>query len=156
MKLIPLTRGLFAKVDDADFIELSKRRWYALRTAPNSFYAATSQSTLMHRVILPGFEEVDHINQDKLDNQRKNLRGADSRKNKANIRRRKDNTSGFKGVSLDLGVGLWRADISVKGRHKFLGHFEVVHDAAKAYDNAALREFGKFACVNFSRNGKHQ
>lgn len=148
MKLIPLTRGLFAKVDDADFGWLSKRKWYAQRSAAGRFYAARGHGTLMHREILPGASEIDHINQDKLDNRRDNLRMADSRRNKANIKRRRDNTSGFKGVSWNKRRGCWTADITSFGKHKCLGQFKVVSDAAKAYDEAAKKEFGEFACVN--------
>ena len=149
MKTIPLTRGLVAKVDDADYGWLSKFKWYAQRTAPGIFYAARGHGSLMHREILPGASQVDHINQDKLDNQRHNLRAADSRKNKANIKRKKNNTSGFKGVSWNKRKGCWTADITSFGKHKYLGQFKVVSDAAKAYDDAAKKEFGEFACVNF-------
>jgi hypothetical protein len=149
MKTIPLTRGLFAKVDDADFDWLSKAKWYAQRTAPGVFYAARGHGILMHREILPGAVEVDHVNQDKLDNRRENLRTADSHRNKANIRRRKDSVSGFKGVSWDPNLKAWRADITSFGRHRYLGKFKVALDAAVVYDEAARKEFGEFACVNF-------
>lgn len=145
MKAIPLTRGMVAKVDDADYEWLSQHKWYASVRG----YAVQRDGTRMHRVLLPGVPEVDHVNQDKLDNQRHNLRPATHQQNTANTRRRKDNTSGFKGVIWYNRDRCWLAVITILGRRKHLGYFEVAKDAALAYDEAARKEFGEFACVNF-------
>lgn len=87
MKLIPLTNGLFAKVDDDDYDWLSLHQWFAKPTKGrfNSlrvFYAARSvhvdgktTTVYMHREITccsPGCQ-VDHDNRERLDNQRHNL-----------------------------------------------------------------------------------
>ena len=95
MKLIPLTKGKFAKVDDADFEWLSAFNWYAKNTRgpgddSGSFYAARSErqggkpvTIYMHREITkcPAGKEVDHKNRDRLDNQRDNLKNCTRKQN---------------------------------------------------------------------------
>src|ERR1035437_2353458 len=101
MKTIPLTQGQVALVDDSDFEELTKYRWYARRNKNGAFYAARScpvprgRKLYMHRALLLGVPEVDHVNRNTLDNQRHNLRPATHSQNLHNIERPRDNTSGF-------------------------------------------------------------
>src|SRR5437879_4118875 len=108
MKKIPLTQGQFAIVDDADFLELSQFSWYAQKQR-HGFYAVrcirdekgNQRTILMHREIMrtqDGFD-TDHINNDKLDNRRENLRICTASQNMQNKDIRSDSTSGFKGVS---------------------------------------------------------
>lgn len=156
MKRIPLTRGLVALVDAADFDWLSAFKWHAIRTAPGCFYAARGRTILMHRELLPGALEVDHINRNKLDNRRRNLRPATTSQNRANVSLRRDNQARRKGVSWSPSCASWRADITTKDGHRFLGHFDSVDAAARRYDQEAIRIFGEFACVNFPRNKKNK
>jgi hypothetical protein len=100
-------------------------------------------------MLLPGAPQVDHINHDTLDNRRANLREATTSQNKMNERRRKDNTSGFKGVAWHKGRRKWCAHIGKDRVKYYLGYFLVVEDAARAYDAEARKRFGEFACVNF-------
>ena len=80
MKLIPLTRGLFAQVDDEDFEFLSQWRWHA-NLKPYAVCgvdagSGTRTSMYMHRLIMSptGKDVVDHIDGDSLNNTRSNLR----------------------------------------------------------------------------------
>src|SRR5688572_25831341 len=81
MKTIPLTRGLMAIVDDADYASLAAHKWYAKkkRATAQVFYASRKvnrRSVDMHRVILgltDGALECHHLNGDGLDNRRENL-----------------------------------------------------------------------------------
>lgn len=66
---------------------------------------------LMHHGYLP--KMVDHISTDKLDNRIENLRPADEKTNLFNVNRRKDNTSGVKGVSWDKNRGKWVVRVSL-------------------------------------------
>lgn len=109
----------------------------------------------MHRELRgpTGNEQTDHRNGNKLDNRRVNLRKATASQNKGNdTKRRGVYSSVFKGVGRSR--GLWRACITVDGRHRFLGRFEEEQRAAEAYDAAAREAFGAFACVNFPRPGE--
>lgn len=153
MKLIPLTQGKFAKVDDEDFEWLSQWKWkydhgYAMRQEGGRFHR---RNVYMHRRIMntPEGMDTDHINCDKLDNRRKNLRVCEHFQNNANGRKRSNNTSGYIGVSWDKRKGMWVARIVVKTKQMVLGYFENPKEAALVRDDAALKYFGEYARTNF-------
>ncbi len=102
----------------------------------------------MHRQIIgvTGRTEVDHINGDRLDNRRSNLRAATRQQNSWNsgAQRRRSRTSRYKGVSFDKSRGLWTAHIL----NKNLGRFDTEEEAALTYDKAATELFGEFAYLN--------
>jgi hypothetical protein len=161
MKLIPLTKDQFAKVDDWRFEELSKHKW-AARFCPstNSYYAQRSDypggrsgkiTISMHREIA-GMKprdgrECDHRNGDTLDNQEHNLRDGSEGKNAKNRRKNKNSTSGLKGVSWRNQAQKWIAQIQVDGKRIFLGYFATKEMAYAAYCEAATKHHGSFAKV---------
>ena len=155
MKLIPLTRGMFAMVDDADFEWLNQWRWFAWRpTDRNTWYAKRSgcidgkKNSALHRVILgEHIPKIDHRDGNGLNNQRLNLRPCSTKGNSANHQIRVDNSSGFTGVSL-YRDGRWMARICVDQKSLFLGYFVNKLDAALAYNVAAVKHFGEFARLN--------
>lgn len=152
MKRIPLTRGLFALVDDQDFDLLKTRKWHATKKRKNGVcYAATRRLRiggliLMHRLIAgaKAKQRVDHKNRNGLDNQRENLRFGSQSQNCANAKISSRNTSGFKGVGWHKAAKKWRA--YVKGRH--IGLFSNKRLAVEAYDRALISLFGDFALTN--------
>jgi hypothetical protein len=148
MKTIKLTNGEIAMVDDIDYDELNKWRWsisggYALRRI------SRVQVISMHRDILMPKDDkrVDHINGNKLDNQRHNLRIATHSQNMQNFVNPK-NTSGFRGVSYNVRLDSYQAEIRCDGKRKYLGVFKKPENAARAYDKAALELFGPNALTN--------
>lgn len=158
MKEIPLTQGQVALVDDEDFEWLSQWKWCASRGA-TTFYAVRSTSRKtppkrriwMHRAIMGVTDiamEVDHINGEGLDNRRANLRTATHQQNSWNVRRPRDNWSGFKGITRTP-QHRWAAGIVVRGKGIHLGNYDTPDDAARAYDGAARHYFGEFARLNF-------
>ncbi len=106
----------------------------------------------LHRLIAnaPSGVMVDHINRDRLDARRSNLRQATNSQNQANVPKRVGTTSQFKGVSRHTFSGRWQARISMGGKQKHLGYFENEEDAARAYDAMAHDIFGPFARTNFA------
>ena len=151
-RLIPLTRNQNAIVDAADFEWLSHYNWTA-RWAVNrkSFTAFTridGKRVEMHALLCSA--GADHIDRNPLNNRRENLRPATPSQNQFNRRKQRNNTSGYKGVGFSKEKGLWRAYIA-NDTKKFihLGYFAKAEDAARAYDAAAIRFHGEFACPNF-------
>ena len=158
MKEIPLTQGKVALVDDEDYAELSQYSWYALK-GRHTWYAARNTPTVagkkttmrMHRQILGASSErqVDHRDGDGLHNWRTNLRYCTNGQNQSNLHYKKAGcTSRHKGVSWYRRFGKWQAAIRVNGKSMNLGRFDDEDDAARAYNAAALRLFGEFACLN--------
>lgn len=153
VKKIPLTKGQFALVDDEDFDELSKFKWccanvgYAIRFRN---IEGKRKSIYMHRFLLSALpkQEVDHINHNKLDNRRSNIRLATSRQNKFNTKLRANNKSGFKGVSWVKRRRKWGVQVKIAvGKTKWVGYFDNKKEAHVAYCSAARELYGEFACV---------
>lgn len=93
-------------------------------------------------------EVIDHINGDRLDNRIENLRVCTRKENVRNQRLHKNNSSGYKGVVWDKQRSKWIAQIMVDRKHLFLGRFETVLEAAKAYDLSSSKYFGDFSLTN--------
>jgi hypothetical protein len=139
MRRIPLTRGQFALVDDADYDWLSQWKWHAVWDRDlKSYYAARhatlpdgrSTSVRMHRQIL-GLEygdkrQGDHINHDTLDQRRCNLRIVTACENHWNRK-------AAKGYYYNKESGKYMARIMAAGDHKFLGFFDTPTEARAAY-----------------------
>lgn len=105
---------------------------------------------LLHRVIMNAKkgEVVDHINGNKLDNRRKNLRICTNSENVRFQKRHKNNTSGYKGVSWSKGMKKWEARIMVDRKSIVGGYFSNRLDAAKEYNRLATTFFGEYAMIN--------
>ena len=143
MKLIPLTQGQFAKVDDDNYEELIKYNWSAHYSAfIKNYYCTRSvidengkKITLrMHSQILGDCKGyiVDHINHNPLDNRKENLRKVTYKENNKNSSLSKRNKSGFNGVYFVLSIKKWRALIRVDGKLLNLGLFKNKNDAINA------------------------
>ena len=90
-------------------------------------------------------EYVDHINGDKTDNRLCNLREATNTQNCGNMRLRRDNVSGFKGVSYRKRGGRYMARIVIDRKTIYLGTFLTAQEAHAAYLMAAKEHFKEFA-----------
>ena len=89
---------------------------------------------------------VDHINRNKLDNRKLNLRFCTKSQNACNAEKRKDNKSGYRGVFLHRGK--WVATIAKNKKTYYLGSFNNKNEAAKAYNEGAKKLHGEYACLN--------
>lgn len=148
MRKIPLTQGQFAIVDSEDYKWLNQFKWcfnngYAVRHVRLSPRVKQTR-LMMHRVIMnaPEGMEVDHVNSNRLDNRRNNLRICSPIQNSFNRQIPANNTSGFKGVTLFRTV--WR----VKIQGQFIGYFPTKEEARDAYNREAVKRFGEFAKLN--------
>lgn len=151
MKEIPLSQGFIALVDDQDYEELIRYPWYAKKgSRKNSrYYAVNWQIGTMHRYIMgnPKGMQVDHINQDEMDNRRCNLRICTVKENLRNRRPKLTKASKFLGVTPSLKK--WQANICVDRKKFYLGTFDSEEEAARIYDIHAKAAFGQFANPNF-------
>lgn len=109
------------------------------------------KSIRLHRFVRPGLEYIDHRNGNQLDVRKSNLRAATHVQNMQNAVVKSNSTTGYKGVH-PRGKGKYRARIQVGLISHHLGTFTNTVDAAKAYDKAAIKFFGEFACLNFPEN----
>ena len=157
MKLIPLTKGYFTKVDDDDFKKFAIYRWFSrgsrngIRPCRDGHNEGKIVNVSLYRLIMnaPKNMQVDHINGDTLDDRKCNLRLCTASQNSQNRSKEKRNTSGFKGVSWDRRNKKWRAMIGHNNKMYYMGLFTDKIDAAKAYDQKAKELHGEFACLNF-------
>lgn len=93
--------------------------------------------------VWPRFE-IDHRDGDTSNNRWRNLREATRAQNQRNVRKHRDNRSGFKGVSRDKRTEKWLAKITFEGRPRRIGLFNTPEEAAAAYDREAQQLFGEF------------
>lgn len=104
----------------------------------------------LHRLIAGARkgEVVDHINGNSLDNRKANLRICTKAENSRNRKLGPTNKSGFKGVSWEAHTGKWRAKIGTDHKQITIGRFDTKEDAARAYNEAAIKYHGPFARLN--------
>lgn len=143
---VGLAGGKTATIDVEDIDKVKNFRWYARggRYACNYDGATT---TYMHHSILPKKKgmHLDHKNGDGLDNRKINLRYATVAENGRNRSKQKNNTSGYKGVTLYKPNNKWRAQIWVAKKKIYLGEFLSPEEAKKAYLTASKKYHKSFA-----------
>lgn len=153
MKTIQLTQGKSTIVDDGDFIELSKYKWYAEKRS-NGYYARTTingKNFYMHRFILSLSDKskyADHINRNTLDNRRINLRECTPVDSSCNKGKRQNTSSQYLGVCFDKSRGKFMAYVNYNKKRTYLGRFASEADAAIAYNKKAILLQKEFANLN--------
>ena len=187
----------YALVDEEDYERVIEAvryksgapgKWYAHDVNTGGrvdyIYAVNGKRDMsIHRVVMQASAgmHVDHINGDRLDNRKQNLRICTRSENSRNKKLRCDSQSGFKGVYyaknpayevfLEHGPKLkkdgtpmprqakpyskpWRAyigDPANARRHIGLGYYATAEEAARAYDEKAIELHGEYAYTNFPR-----
>jgi len=146
---IKLTKNAVALVDEEDFDILSRYKWslgfngYPQR---GTWDGEKSTPRSMHRDILESIDGkyIDHINGDKLDNRRHNLRLCSTSQNGANAKISVRNKTGFKGVDYRVDLKKYRARVGKNNA----GFYKTAKEAALAYDSLARKVYGDFAKTN--------
>lgn len=159
---IPLASGEHALVDEEDYERVMEMRWtFGVSNRRRKYVRASvgRRSVYLHRFVMNAAdgEQIDHLQNDRLDNRKNQLRRATALQNGGNQKRR-NGVSGFKGVyPYRSHTRPWVARFKLngaKGRNLHLGVFETAEQAAREYDEVARFLKGEFACVNFPRTGE--
>lgn len=150
-EIILINNKGIAFVDDEDYEKVKNIKWYYDRGyAIKSIRNSNCKIKYLHRFILNAIDSnihVDHINGNKLDDQKTNLRLVNNQQNHFNSKLAKNNKCGYKGVRF---IGKkYRTSIMYNYKNIHIGMFDDIIEAAKAYDKKALELFGKYANLNF-------
>ncbi len=156
---IILSRGKVAIVDIEDFERLNQYKWHCttlgyatrqVRIGKGTRKRGLRKTLFMHREIVkcPFGMETDHINGEKLDNRRCNLRICTRSQNQINNKKYENCSSKYKGVSWVKRTNKWSSRIQYNSKCVNLGYFNSEIDAALTYNTKALELFGVFAKLN--------
>lgn len=153
----------FIKFNDADFVlfdeadanKIKLLTWHLWKKGvckyakSNKFIKGKYYSISMHRFLTNPDKkyEVDHIDNNGLNNRRNNLRIVERKFNKMNLSKYKSNTSGYKGVHC-VNKDRWQARIQIDGKRISLGCYATREEAALAYNAGAIKYHGEFSNLN--------
>jgi hypothetical protein len=139
-----------AIIDAEDFDKVKDFAWRLDETGYVSIVLCSKRvysRVCLHQVIL-GDGLFDHINRNRLDNRKSNLRKATYKQNSWNRAKKTSSKSKYKGVSWHKIRGKWNATIKTGVNKTHLGSFDTEEAAALAYNYAAKKHFGQFAVLN--------
>jgi hypothetical protein len=156
-----LVRNGFILIDESDYPKMRGYDWWISRRRTNTYVMGTTgrmgKLVYLHRVILGLSKgdgvEVDHIDCDGTNNSRCNLRVVPTHTENLANRRKFTGTSKYKGVHWATNEKKWHSTLSYKDRTVYVGYFDDEDDAARAYNEMAVRMFGvDYARINVINN----
>lgn len=137
------------QIDEDDYEAVSHYSWHIEDSGyPRTHVGKrpTACKLLLHAFLLgraPEGFEWDHINRDRLDNQRHNIRIVTHTVNTRNVGLSRRNKSGVKGVNWDTWRGKWRASIRNGGPKIHVGYFDILTEAIAARLTAEQELWGE-------------
>lgn len=142
-----------SRIDIEDIELVSKYKW----NYSNHGYCYNNKNGIfLHNLILNRYPSkettVDHINRDRLDNRKSNLRVVSYNLNGFNKGKQSNNTSGYVGVSWDKRKRKWEASIKVDRKKRFLGYFDDINNAVVIRHQAELEYFGELRDSKYDKN----
>lgn len=135
--------GLIFKIDNDDFNTIKDIFW----SRHINGYAFNLKYGLLHKLIIdcPKGMTIDHINGDKLDNRKSNLRICTQAQNCQNRPKKRGSKSKYKGVSWHREMKKWVANICYNKKQIRIGFYNTPEEAYKAYCLKANELHGEFA-----------
>lgn len=153
MKIITGNKGEEILVDDDDYDFLNRHNW---NVNMDGYVTASlgNVTVKMHRLVMfcPKGLVVDHVNRNKLDNRKENLRHVTVRQNSMNVGKTKHNISGYIGVKFHKCNQTYVATVSENKKHIYLVSMKGKENTellAKFRDYAAILLRGEYAALNF-------
>ncbi len=156
--------GKFSIVDDEDYEKFSIYRWYAHKdtTGLRAVRKQNNKTIYLSREIMNAGKNtyVDHINHNTLDDRKENLRICNASQNMMNRSKQKNSKYKYKGIHRSFKkykmtkpyAAQIKIQVNGKKKHIYSKDYKTVEEAAKAYDELAIKYFGEFACLNFPIN----
>jgi hypothetical protein len=144
-------------IDTEDLPKIKNYKWSVIDSTNTISTRYKGAYISISRLIMDVLDQnmvVDHINHDRLDNRKINLRVCEQAKNCRNKYKQSNNKSGYKGVFWRKDTNKWSTQISVDGTTFNLGCFDSKEEAAKTYNRAAIKYHGEFASLNKIKPGK--
>ena len=153
MEILLTNTKNYAIIDDEDYQKVKNRDWYEYNryaARMSTKYEGKRRVIFMHRIIVPSASGylIDHINRNRLDNQKENLRIATQSQNNINRKRMEEASSPYRGVIWRPHAKAWKAYIKQNYKQIHLGYFSTPEEAALKYNEKAIELFGKFAVLN--------
>ena len=146
-------------IDREDFDTINKFTWFKGRRGYPIAHLKLEGKKLtrpVHKVILSDVGKdmnIDHINRDRMDNRRSNLRVCSHQENMFNQRKRNTNTSGYIGVAYHKAANKYESYINLDAKKHYLGLYDTAIEAARVRDEYAKRMYGEYAKLNFESEG---
>lgn len=147
-----------ARVDDEDYENLLRFKWkFTINSSGykriyRNVMSSTRLMNLSNQIMMNSKVMFDHKDRDIFNNQKENLREADLFDNAQNKEKYKGKySSQYKGVNYSpnrTSPNKWRTYISIDGKQNFIGYYSTELEAAKVYNDAAIKHHGEFACLN--------
>ena len=140
--------GVEFYIDAEDVEKVAKRSWYLSQWGYLRSSITGGGSIDLHKYVIGKENEcatIDHIDRNKLNNKKTNLRICTPKENRYNKSTRSNNTSGFTGVGWNTRANKWCAYIAKDGETTHLGYFNQYVDAVMARYKAEKEVFGDFA-----------
>ena len=159
MKTCYTTNGDRFLVDEEDYDLVLQHKWHLNSGYVARYYGLVGKvrkQMYLHIEIMGKKDgcEIDHINMDRLDNRKSNLRFATRSQNMLNKKPRNNVSSKYRGVSWHKYTAKWIVHIAINRKNTHIGLFENEEEAALAYNAKAIEFHGEFAKLNYVSNNE--
>lgn len=138
--------------DIEDYDNIKNYCWWKHHTGyimADSFTNGKRKTIYLHKLVMKcpysgRFQIVDHINGNKIDCRKNNLRYATAQQNNQNHKLNKNNKSGYSGVQWNRWHKVWDVCISIDGKRTYVGTSKDKNEAICMRKNAEKQYYGEW------------